>query len=141
MSDPVARTVGDAMLRRPTVHAADLSVAAARAAFDASPKTHLLLLVRGGVLVTTLTRADLDVDVDPLGLAARLGSLADRTVGPDVRLGPIREAMIRDGVRRLAAVDPAMRLLGLLCLKRSLNGFCSDEGVAALRASRLVPTP
>lgn len=137
MSESAGWTVGDAMLRRPTVHPADLTVAAARSAFDASPKTHLLLLVRDGVLVSTLTRADLEVETGPTTPAAPLGSLVHRTVDPGVLLAPTHEAMVRHGVRRLAVVDPAMRLLGLLCLKRSRAGFCTDDGVAALRASRL----
>ena len=51
-----AGTVGGVMLRRPTVHPADTTVRAARAAFAASPKLHLLLLVRDGRLIGTLDR-------------------------------------------------------------------------------------
>jgi hypothetical protein len=51
--------VADAMLRRPTVHRADLTVGEARGAFDASPKTQLLLLVTQGMLLSTITRGDL----------------------------------------------------------------------------------
>jgi CBS domain-containing protein len=130
------RTVGEAMLRRPTVHAADLTVGAARAAFDASPKTHLLLLVRDGVLVGTLTRDDLAVAADPAGPAAGLGSLTGRTVAPDVPLAAALDLMTERGLRRLAVVDASTRLLGLLCLKRSRTGFCTDEGVAGMRAAR-----
>jgi CBS domain-containing protein len=130
------RTVGEAMLRRPTVHAPDLTVAAARAAFDASAMTHLLLLTRGGVLVGTLTRGDLEVETDPAALAAGLGSLEGRTVDPAVPLVQAQALMTERGLRRLAVVDPAMRLLGLLCLKRSRTGFCTDDGVAGMRAER-----
>jgi CBS domain-containing protein len=129
-------TVEEAMLRRPTVHAADLTVEAARSAFAASPKTHLLLLTHDGVLVGTLTRADLEVEADPAGPAADLGSLEGRTVDPAVPLADAHALMTERGLRRLAVVDPAMRLLGLLCLKRSLTGFCTDDGVAGMRAER-----
>jgi hypothetical protein len=130
------RTVGDAMLRRPTVHAADLTVGAARAAFDASPKTHLLLLVRDGVLVATLTRDDVAADADPDGPAAGLGALVGRTVDPAVPLAAAHALMAGRGLRRLAVVDGSARLLGLLCLKRGLTGFCTDDGVAEMRAAR-----
>ena len=35
------------------------------------------------------------------------------------------------GQRRRAVVDDSGRLLGLLCLKQRLTGFCSDDDVAA----------
>ena len=130
------RTVGDAMLRRPTIHGTGLTVGAARAAFDASPKTHLLLLVHDGVLVSTLTRTDLDAAADPAEPAAGLGSLAHRTVGPGVLLAATYDQMTRRGLRRLAVVDASNRLLGLLCLKRGLTGFCTDDGVAGMRTGR-----
>ena len=130
------RTVGDAMLRRPTIHAAGLTVGAARAAFDAGPKTHLLLLVHDGVLVSTLTRGDLQAAADPAESAAGLGSLAHRTVDPGVPLAATYDQMTRRGLRRLAVVDASNRLLGLLCLKRSLTGFCTDDGVAGMRTVR-----
>ena len=44
--------------------------------------------------------------------------------------------MITTGIRRLAVVDGDLRLLGLLCLKASRTGFCSDEGVDGMRRGR-----
>lgn len=122
-------TVADAMLRHPAVHPAGLPAHEARAVFEASPKTHLLLLVSDGVLISTLTRGDLE--------AGSPGSLAGRVVAPGARLDSVRDLMVAHGRRRLAVVDPAMRLLGLLCLKRSRTGFCTDEGVARMRRERL----
>lgn len=131
------------MLRRPTVHPPDLTVAEARAALAASPKLRLLLLVRDGVLVGALDRDDLagPAGQAPTTTAARtpaaaLASLVGRTVGAAAPLDETREAMVRTGRRRLAVVDDDGRLLGLLCLKRSQDGFCTDEGVAELRRAR-----
>lgn len=115
------------MLRRPTVHPADLTFAEAQAAFEASPKTHLLLLVERGVLVATLTRAD---------VAAGRRRLGGRTVSPEAPLADVHRAMLQRGERRLTVVDADMRLLGLLCLKSSGTGFCSDDGVEAMRSER-----
>ncbi len=39
--------------------------------------------------------------------------------------------LIHRGLRRLAVVDDNGLLMGLLCLKRKLTGFCSDADVAA----------
>lgn len=131
----VAQTVGDAMLRHPTVHPADLSVEQARAAFDSSPKTHLLLLTRGSQLIATVCRADLQ-NADPMSPAVGAGTLRGRTVDADASLAMVHASMVRQSLRRLAVVDADGNLVGLLCLKSSLLGFCSDEGVAALRAAR-----
>jgi CBS domain-containing protein len=131
-----AGTVGSAMLLDPTVHPAGLSVAQARDAFEASAKRHLLLLVRDSVLLGTLTRDDLARAADPEAPALPLACLDGRTVAPDVPLARSHETMCRRGIRRLAVIDGRGRLLGLLCLKRSRRGFCTDDGVAALRRAR-----
>jgi hypothetical protein len=39
--------------------------------------------------------------------------------------------LIAHGQRRLAVVDDAGVLAGLLCLKRKLTGFCTDADVGA----------
>lgn len=129
-------TVRDAMLRRPTVHPADLTVGQAQAELDAHPKRHMLVLVADGVLTSTITRSDLHSDVDPNAEASTIGTLIGRTVGPDGDVEDAHRAMLLRGHRRVAVVDEHMHLLGLLCLKRSRSGFCTDAGVAALRAER-----
>lgn len=132
-----AAVVADAMLRDPKVHPADLTVAAARDIFGASAKTHMLLLARGGILLGTLTAEDLLADARPGDPALDLASLAGRTVPPGTPLAPVHQAMRRQGVRRLAVTGESGRLHGLLCLKRSQLGFCSDAGVAAMRRERI----
>lgn len=129
-------TVGDAMLRHPTVHGTGLTLGEARAIFAARPKTHLLLLVDDGVLVSAVDRDDVPADLADATPAATVGSLEGRTVSPGVLLEPTREEMIARGARRVAVVAPDMHLLGLLCLKRRLTDFCTDEGVAAMRRER-----
>jgi len=131
-----AQTVRDAMLHHPTVHPADLTVAEARSAIAASPKTHLLLMVADGRLASTVSRRELEVDANGSAPAAQLGGLLDRTVDPDAPLERTRAAMVRHGQRRLAVVGPSMQLLGLLCLKRNLGGFCGDGAVAMMRRAR-----
>lgn len=131
-------TVGDAMLHHPTVHPADLTVAEARAFFASSPKRHLLLLVRDDVLVGAVSRHDVETAPQAEGSApaTTIASLEGRTTTPEVPVGPLRESMAGTGLRRIAVVDDEMHLLGLLCLKASLTGFCTDEGVAAMRRER-----
>lgn len=137
----VVRCVDDAMLRHPTIHPPDITVGDAVAAFESSPKIHLLLLVHAGRLVGTLTRADIAAaalreDASPLARS----SLRARTTSPGSELEPLREAMVANGTRRLAVVDDDLRLLGLLCLKASGTGFCTDDGVDRMRRSRSAAT-
>jgi CBS domain-containing protein len=124
------------MLRHPTVHPAGLTVGEARSVFAASAKTRVLLLVADGRLVSTVVREDLAAAADPASAVADAGTLTGRCVAADALLEDTFRAMVREGRRRLAVVGPDGTLLGLLCLKQSQSGFCTDEGVAAMRRSR-----
>ena len=47
------------------------------------------------------------------------------------QLAEVRRAMTSTGRRRAAVTSADGRLLGLLCLKASRAGFCSDQDVRA----------
>ena len=138
-TDPATATttVGQAMLRHPTVHPAELTVREARSAFAGSAKLRVLLLVRDGLLVGMVAREDLSGSEDPSAVVADVATLdAGACVEADAPLSATFEAMLRSGRRRVAVVEPGGKLLGLLCLKQSRSGFCTDAGVAAMRRSR-----
>lgn len=124
------------MLRHPSVHPAELTVGEARSLFATSAKLRVLLIVADGRLVSTVVREDISASADPASRVADAGTLAGRCVAADASLEATFDTMVRDGRRRLAVVEPDGRLLGLLCLKQSHSGFCTDEGVAAMRRSR-----
>lgn len=129
------RTVAEAMVRTPTTHPPATTVALARELLDA-PHRHLLLIVSAGQLLGTVDRTDLDgvvAEAEPALLVARLSG---RTVPPDARLARVHAEMGAAGQRRRAVVDHRGQLLGLLCLKASGSGFCSDDGIAARAAAR-----
>ena len=63
--------------------------------------------------------------------AAPLGRLAGRTVPAGASIADVRRAMTTTGRRRAAVTSADGRLLGLLCLKASRAGFCSDHDVRA----------
>jgi hypothetical protein len=67
----------------------------------------------------------------PDASAAPLGRLAGRTVAAVASLAEVRRAMAVTGRRRAAVTSADGRLLGLLCLKASRAGFCSDQDVRA----------
>ncbi|MCD2189998.1 CBS domain-containing protein [Actinomycetospora soli] len=127
-------TVADAHLRTPKVHGPDVSVGAARV-FFLDGHVHALLLVDRGVLVAVVEREDLE-GVPDAARARSVGVLTGRVAAPDDDLEATRQAMAARAQRRLAVVDDAGTLLGLLCLKRHGRGFCSAADVAARDAER-----
>lgn len=130
------QTVGDVLVHRPRTLPADARIAAVRAAF-ADDHVHMLLLTEGDTLVGTLLRDDLEAAGGDDVLAVELATLVDRTVSPDVPAEQARRWLVARGLRRLAVVEEDGTLLGLLCLKRRLTGFCSDADVAARAAEGL----
>lgn len=126
-------TVAEAMLPTPTVLGPAATVADVRTFFQRE-RVHLAIVADGlGTVLTTLVRDDV-AGVDDAVPAVDVGRWRDRWVDPDESVEPVRERMVRDGVRRLVVVDEDRRLLGLLCLKRRLTGFCSSDDVAARRS-------
>ena len=128
------------MLRSPIVLAGSEPLDEVRRVFDSS-HVHMVLLTRSGrvgeALLGTLVRGDLPPAADrPAGTALTHARLEGRTVGAATPAEDARRAMNAAGDRRLAVVDSDGRLLGLLCLKRSGDGFCTDAGVASRRAER-----
>lgn len=105
------------------------TVACAREGFR-NPKVHVLLVVDGDLLIAVVDRADLHGRADGEPIAA-LGRLNERVVRPSDPLQATWAAMTEAGCRRVAVVGDDGRLVGLLCLKRSGRGFCSDAGIRA----------
>ena len=121
--------VADAMVTCPTTHGLDTAVDEIRA-FFVDDHVHMALIVAAGRrLVTTIERPDLPASSSRLSRAAELGTLTGRTVGPSSALYAVTAALLRDRRRRLAVVDDRGRVLGLLCLKKTGTGYCSDGDV------------
>jgi CBS domain-containing protein len=130
-----AAVVADVMAHAPKVDGPSLTVGDYHAAF-ADDHVHMLLLVEEGRLLGTLVRGDVPAQVEASAAALPYAVLSGRTVGPDEPAGGVRSEMLASGVRRLVVVDEEGSLVGLLCLKRDLSGFCSDADVAARAADR-----
>lgn len=122
--------VYDVVVRVPKTLSPDTSVAQARSALDDRHVHMLLITDDDGRLLGTLVRNDLlEVGVDGAAPALDQSVLRDRTIAPDAPAEEALQLLLARGERRLAVVDRAGRLVGLLCLKRRLNGFCSDADV------------
>jgi CBS domain-containing protein len=133
MSDDGAMMVTDVMLRAPKLCGPGTTVADARRMFDDDHLHCLLVVAADGSLLAVVDRADLR-DAEPSQAAVVTGRVAERVIGPGGDAEAVRRQMVARGWRRLAVVDERGRLLGLLCLKRTGLGFCSDADVAARAA-------
>ncbi|CAO5236207.1 CBS domain-containing protein [Frankia sp. AgKG'84/4] len=134
-------TVAEAMVRHPKVHGAATTLGEVRRILT-DDHVHAVLIVAGRRLVTVIERVDLNraSGADPDSAAGdddqpavSLGRLTGRVVAPAASAADTLRAMTSAGRRRLAVVDNDGALLGLLCLKRRGNGFCSDDDVRARR--------
>ncbi|GAB3853035.1 hypothetical protein GCM10028801_04990 [Nocardioides maradonensis] len=128
-------TVAEVMITEPTTFDADITVGVARTSL-ARPKQRLVLLVDGRHLVGTVVAEDLPEPVADDAPARDHARLEGRTARPTDTVADLWERLDRAGARRLAVVDDAGDLLGLVCVKRSRSGFCTVEGIASWRAER-----
>jgi CBS domain-containing protein len=124
------RSVIDVVVRLPKTMGPHATVADARAAFE-DDHVHMILLTEQGRLLGTLVRDDIPRPRRDRARALRFATLKGRTTSPQVPAEEARQLLVATGQRRLAVVDHSGHLLGLLCLKRRLTGFCSDADVAA----------
>lgn len=111
---PLAATVGEVrrLFRDDHVHAA-------------------LIVTQAGCLAAVVERCDISGSpADDDARAAAFGRLAGRVLLPGASMRAAWLAMTATGQRRNAVISADGRLLGLLCLKASHGGFCSDQDVA-----------
>lgn len=132
MSVVAGPCVADLVVTYPTVHPADTTVGEIRAFFDDDHK-HMALLVDGGRLIAAVERADLSPELCDDLPARAVGTLRGRTLPPGASAESTYAAMHAANRRRLAVADEHGALVGLLCLKTSGDGFCSDTDVASRR--------
>jgi CBS domain-containing protein len=129
--DEVVRTVADAMLTIPTRHPLAASVREIGEFFRDDHVHAALIVSPAGYLAAVVERGDIADSQAPDAAAAPLGRLAGRTVPAGASLAEAWRALDETGQRRAAVTSIDGRLLGLLCLKASRAGFCSDQDVYA----------
>jgi hypothetical protein len=127
----ILRTVAEAMLTTPVRHPLSATVRELRDFFRDDHVHAALIVSTAGYLEAVVERDDLAGCQAPDAAAAPLGRLAGRTVPAGAGLAEVHRAMATTGRRRAAVTVADGRLLGLLCLKASRAGFCSDQDVRA----------
>jgi hypothetical protein len=130
-------TIADVLQgRHPKICHEDITVGDVRQLF-ADDHVHAVLIMSAARLLTVIDRADLNPEGTDSAPAARLGRLSGRVIAPTEPADTALQQMIAASRRRLAVVGPDGTLRGLLCLKRSGTGFCSDENVRQRQRERL----
>jgi hypothetical protein len=125
-------TVADHVVTHPAVHGCGTTVGELRALF-LDDHVHMALLLDGRRLVTAVERQDLNAGLADEAPASLVGTLVGRVVCPGEPAEATLASMRANGRRRLAVICEDGALLGLLCLKASGLGFCSDDDVASRR--------
>jgi hypothetical protein len=129
--DGVSRTAAEVMLTTPARHPLSATVGEIRDFFRDDHVHAALVVSPAGYLAAVVERDDVAGCQALDAAAAPLGRLAGRTVPAEANLAEVRRAMTATGRRRAAVTSADGRLLGLLCLKASRAGFCSDQDVRA----------
>ncbi len=125
------RTAAEVMFTTPVRHPLSATVREIRDFFRDDHVHAALIVSPAGYLEAVVERDDVAECQALDAAAAPLGRLAGRTVPAEASLAEVRRAMTAAGRRRAAVTDADGRLLGLLCLKASQAGFCSDQDVRA----------
>jgi CBS domain-containing protein len=129
--DEVLRTVAGAVLTIPARHPVAATVQDIRD-FFLDDHVHAALIVSSdGYLAVVVERDDIANCQASRTAAAPLGRVAGRTVSAGASLTEVQQAMNATERRRAAVTSTDGRLIGLLCLKTSRAGFCSDQDVRA----------
>ena len=137
--DEVSRTAAEAMLTTPVRHPVSATVGEIRDFFR-DDHVHAALIVSPAGYLEAVVEHDDIADCQALdAAAASLGRLAGRTVPAGACLAEVHRAMIATGRRRAAVTGADGRLLGLLCLKASQLGFCSEQDVRARTLGKAEP--
>jgi len=129
--DEVSCTAAEAMLTNPVRHPLSVTVAEIRDFFRDHHVHAALIVSPAGYLEAVVERDDIAYCQALDTAAAPLGRLAGRTVPAGASLAEVHHAMTATGRRRAAVTSADGRLLGLLCMKASQTGFCSEQDVRA----------
>jgi CBS domain protein len=124
------------MVRAPKVMTSDATVEAVQELFRDDHIQMALIVAANGVLLTTIERRDVDPPHPNARRAADLGTLRGRVITASTPLPVATRRLRRARRRRLAVVGEHGELLGLLCLTRKGDGYCSDEGIRQRASAR-----
>jgi hypothetical protein len=130
------RRVVEAMVRAPHLTDANATVESVLELFQDDHIHMALIVAADGTLITAIERCDLDPPPPSDRPATQVGTLRGRVVTASSPLRLATHRLHRARRRRLAVVGEHGELLGLLCLNRNGDGYCSDEGIRQRASAR-----
>jgi CBS domain-containing protein len=133
------RIAAEVMLTTPVEHPLSATVGEIQNFFRDDHVHAALIVSPAGYLEAVVERDDIAGCQALDAAVAPLGRLAGRTVPAGASLAEVCRAMTAAGRRRAAVTSADGRLLGLLCLKASRAGFCSDQDVRARARGEAAP--
>ena len=119
-------TVADVVHKRFSALRADATVAQVRDWFAESSHRKIAVLADDGRFAGSLTREDVDGDLDPLLAAAELASPGP-TVSPDAPAPAAHELALAAPVLRVAVVDHDGTLIGVVGVTDDRAAFCGAK--------------
>ncbi len=119
-------TAADVIHKRFSAFPADATVAQLRDWFAASSHRKMAFLADHGRYAGSLTRDDLNGDLDPNGSAARLARPGP-TIAPDAPAQGGYELAVANQALRVPVVDHDGTLIGVVGVTDDLAGFCGTH--------------
>ena len=119
-------TIADVLHKRFDTLPAEATVAEVREWFAASSHRRMAFLADQGRYSGSLTRDDLEGDLDPRAPAAEVAHDGP-TVAPDASARTGYELATRTDALRVPAVDAAGNLLGVVAVTDDRAGFCGTS--------------
>ena len=126
LDEATGLTVADVVHKRFSALPADATVADVRDWFAESSHRRIAVLADRGRYAGSLTREDVDGDLDPLGPAGDLASDGP-TVVPEAPARSAHELAIATPVLRVPVVDHEGTLIGVVGVTDDLAGFCGTD--------------
>jgi CBS domain-containing protein len=123
LEEAAGLTVADVVHRKFSALPADTTIGAVRDWFAASTSRRMAFLADGERYVGSLTREDVDGDLDPGAPAADVAH-SGPTVLPEAPASEGEQLALRTDARRVPVVDRDGRLLGVVSVTEDRQAFC-----------------
>lgn len=118
-------TAAEVVHRNLTTLPSETTVGDLREYFAASDSRRLAVITDGSRYVGSITPGSLPERADDAALASGFAS-HEPTLGPEATAAEARTRGLREPSRRIAVVDDAGTLLGIVAITRGLDGFCGS---------------
>ena len=124
LEEAAGLTVADVVHRKFSALPADTTIGEVRDWFAASTSRRMAFLADDERYVGSLSRDDVDGDLDPARARGRVSPTPGRPSLPDAPASEGEQLALRTDARRVPVVDRDGRLLGVVSVTEDLQAFC-----------------